>query len=293
MKNLLFIAALLLAIPVFGQTGRFTNVIATNQITSGALTSTRVTFATTGGLLSGSANMTFNPATSLFTVNGISFDSSGNVTGVNTLAVTTLSFTSITGTVGVANGGTGVATLTAYAPIFGGTTGTGAVQSGTAGTQGQVLVSNGAGVLPAFEALDLADTDAVTGVLPAAKQGGIIEIAGFSVDGGGSVITSGTVSGTKRIPFACTLTGYSITATANNATLTVTFWAKASATTIPTIANVISTSGVVLANTDTATSGGTSDFTDTVFAAGDMMRCAFTVSGTATDLTVTLYGTRL
>lgn len=51
----------------------------------------------------------------------------------------------------VAGGGTGVATLTAYAPIFGGTTGTGAVQSGTVGTAGQVLTSNGAGALPTFE----------------------------------------------------------------------------------------------------------------------------------------------
>lgn len=51
----------------------------------------------------------------------------------------------------VAGGGTGVATLTAYAPIFGGTTGTGAIQSGTVGTAGQVLTSNGAGVLPTFQ----------------------------------------------------------------------------------------------------------------------------------------------
>ena len=52
----------------------------------------------------------------------------------------------------VAGGGTGVASLTAYAPIFGGTTSTGAVQSGTVGTTGQVLTSNGAGALPTFQA---------------------------------------------------------------------------------------------------------------------------------------------
>lgn len=52
----------------------------------------------------------------------------------------------------VAGGGTGVASLTAYAPIFGGTTSTGAVQSGTVGTAGQVLTSNGAGALPTFQA---------------------------------------------------------------------------------------------------------------------------------------------
>lgn len=47
------------------------------------------------------------------------------------------------GTAVVAGGGTGDTTLTAYAPLFGGTTSTGAVQSGTAGTAGQVLTSGG------------------------------------------------------------------------------------------------------------------------------------------------------
>ena len=57
----------------------------------------------------------------------------------------------------VSNGGTGVSTLTAYAPLFGGTTGTGAVQSGTVGTSGQVLTSNGAGALPTFQAASGSD----------------------------------------------------------------------------------------------------------------------------------------
>ena len=47
----------------------------------------------------------------------------------------------------VPNGGTGVASLTAYAPLFGGTGSTAAIQSGTVGTAGQVLTSNGAGAL--------------------------------------------------------------------------------------------------------------------------------------------------
>lgn len=60
--------------------------------------------------------------------------------------------TAASGVLPVAGGGTGVATLTAYAPIFGGTTGTGAVQSGTVGAAGEVLTSNGAGALPTFQA---------------------------------------------------------------------------------------------------------------------------------------------
>lgn len=53
----------------------------------------------------------------------------------------------------VAGGGTGVATLTAYAVMCGGTTGTGAVQSVSGvGTSGQVLTSNGAAALPTWQA---------------------------------------------------------------------------------------------------------------------------------------------
>lgn len=50
-------------------------------------------------------------------------------------------------------GGTGDASLTAYAVLCGGTTSTGAVQSiAGLGTAGQVLTSNGAGALPTFQA---------------------------------------------------------------------------------------------------------------------------------------------
>lgn len=53
----------------------------------------------------------------------------------------------------VAGGGTGVASLTAYAVVCGGTTSTGAVQSiASVGTSGHVLTSNGAGALPTFQA---------------------------------------------------------------------------------------------------------------------------------------------
>lgn len=71
------------------------------------------------------------------------------------------------GTLPVARGGTGVATATAYAPLFGGTTGTGAFQSGTVGTAGQVLTSNGAGSLPTFQA-------AAGGSSPTTTQGDLI-----------------------------------------------------------------------------------------------------------------------
>jgi hypothetical protein len=60
--------------------------------------------------------------------------------------------TQVSGTLPVANGGTGVASATAYALLAGGTTSTGAFQSlASVGTSGQVLTSNGAGALPTFQ----------------------------------------------------------------------------------------------------------------------------------------------
>lgn len=53
----------------------------------------------------------------------------------------------------VAQGGTGVASTTAYGVILGGTTTTGAFQNAGAGTSGQVLTSNGASAAPTFQAV--------------------------------------------------------------------------------------------------------------------------------------------
>lgn len=58
----------------------------------------------------------------------------------------------VTGTLPVGNGGTGIASATAFAVLCGGTTSTGAFQSiASVGTSGQVLTSNGAGALPTFQ----------------------------------------------------------------------------------------------------------------------------------------------
>ena len=53
-------------------------------------------------------------------------------------------------TVPVANGGTGVTTLTPYAPILGGTTATGPVQQPAIGNAGDILTSQGAGMPSVF-----------------------------------------------------------------------------------------------------------------------------------------------
>lgn len=61
--------------------------------------------------------------------------------------------TGVSGTLPVANGGTGLATVGAdtYGVIIGGTTATGALQTVAVGTSGQVLTSNGAGAAPTMQ----------------------------------------------------------------------------------------------------------------------------------------------
>ena len=97
------------------------------------------------------------------TTNAVTIDASQVATIVNNPILSSLTASSpvftnaskaltSTGTVVVANGGTGLSTTTAYGLIAAGTTSTGNFQqvSGT-GTSGQVLTSNGAGALPTWQ----------------------------------------------------------------------------------------------------------------------------------------------
>lgn len=84
------------------------------------------------------------------------FTVSGPATSAKTFTFPNASATVLTtnAAVTVAQGGTGVASTTAYAVLCGGTTSTGALQSvASVGTAGQVLTSNGAAALPTFQTL--------------------------------------------------------------------------------------------------------------------------------------------
>ncbi len=76
---------------------------------------------------------------------------------------------SITSEVAPVNGGTGVASLTDRAVIIG--RGTADVEFASPGNAGGVLRSTGASTNPSFGQVDLADTDAITGLLPVANGG--------------------------------------------------------------------------------------------------------------------------
>jgi hypothetical protein len=100
--------------------------------------------SSTGDLLS----LITDSGTATPTVGAITI--SGGTTGLTTSA--SGSTIDLTGTLGVPNGGTGIATATAYTLIAAGTTAMGAFQHlASVGTSGQYLVSNGAAALPTFQ----------------------------------------------------------------------------------------------------------------------------------------------
>lgn len=120
----------------------------------------------------------------------------GNAGGAPTWAAITLS-TDVTGTLPVANGGTGATTLTGV--LVG--AGTSAVSAVTSSTVGQVLRVTGAATF-AFGALDLADADAITGSLPEANGGTGVDASaatnGQLLIGDGSGLTLATITGTAN-----------------------------------------------------------------------------------------------
>jgi hypothetical protein len=81
--------------------------------------------------------------------------------------------TAVTGTLGVGNGGTGVASWSANnSVVLSGTSGTGAVQLVAGATAGNVLVSGGAGVAPTFTTINLASANAVGASILGVANGG-------------------------------------------------------------------------------------------------------------------------
>jgi len=84
----------------------------------------------------------------------------------------------------VVEGGTGDASFTPYAVITGGTTSTAALQSiASVGTAGQLLTSNGAGILPTFQ------TAAGASISITGDSGGALTSGSFTFTGGTSGLT--------------------------------------------------------------------------------------------------------
>lgn len=108
--------------------------------------------------------------------------------------------TDVTGTLPVANGGTGATTLGDAGVLIG--NGTGAIAVTGAGTSGQVLTSNGAGVDPTFQTVS--GTGDVVGPASSTDNavtrfdsttGKLVQNSAVTIDDSGNIVTSGTVDG--------------------------------------------------------------------------------------------------
>lgn len=112
--------------------------------------------------------------------------------------------TAVTGTLGVANGGTGVSSWSANnSVVLSGTSGTGAVQLVAGATAGNVLVSGGAGVAPTFTTINLASANAVGASILGVANGGT-NLSAAADDN--VMVGNGTTWQTKAVPDCDTAT---------------------------------------------------------------------------------------
>jgi len=214
------------------------------------------TLANTGALTLATVNANTGAFGSATAAPAVTVNAKGLVTAVSTNTITP-AVGSITGL------GTGVATALA---INVGSAGAPVVNGGALGTPSSGTLTNCTGLPPAGQTI----------------AGRTFSI-GFSKDGGGSTLSPSTLSTAITVPYAATITGYSLSA--DTGTFTVTFWKIANGTAIPTIANVINTSGLSLSSGTHIRSSTTSDFTTLAIAAGDVIMCAITAASGATWMT--------
>lgn len=107
---------------------------------------------------------------------------------------------------------------------------------------------------------------------------------------GVNAISTNATSFVVPCTFAGTITGYTIAADAG--TCTIKTWKKATGTAIPTVADVISTSGVSLSTGTLVRSATVSDFTSTTVTANDVFIIQATAVATAKYISFTLEVTK-
>lgn len=229
---------------------------------------------TTGKLLQNSV-VTIDPVT-------------GDIAGINDFSIANLI---VTNPIPVTSGGTGIAAGTSGGiPYFSGST---TIASSAALAANSLVKGGGAGVAPSTITTGTGILTALginTGTAGSPMiLGGNGDIrykyapAGFVVDGGGSAVTTGKVKGFTTVRQAGTITAWNIAV--DTGTCTVKVWKVATGTAVPTISNVINTSGVSISSGTYVRSTTTSDFTTTSVAANDILAYDITAVSGATEIT--------
>lgn len=152
-------------------------------------------------------------------------------------------------------------------------------------TSSTLTVADGK-TLTASNTVTLTGTDGVSINLSNAK----LERVQFSIDGGGSVISTGQKGTYPVCVYSGTITAYTITV--DTGTCTAKFWKKSTGTAIPTVSDNINTSGVSISSGTVIRSTTVSDFTTTTVTANDIFALNLTAVSGATKIFVCLEITR-
>lgn len=152
----------------------------------------------------------------------------------------------------------------------------------TAPTTGSTLAVADGKTFTSSNTITLTGTDGVSQNISNAKITQIVAMIGDGV----TTISAPVVSFAIPCTYAGTITGYTIAADAG--TCTVKTWKKATGTAIPTVTDLISTSGVSLSTGTLVRSSTTSDFTTTTVTANDVFIFQVSASATAKWVTFTL-----